>query len=132
MLAMERSDFEVDEERVRKGRGDARAVVGLVLIPERDRASGCGGGLCVVRSCAADTDGLNFLGVSDPFMSAVISSPLADGPADAKFEPFEDLLSVDDVPWLPLLLRLRYFSMASASLSRMRFTIGDSADVGGD
>jgi hypothetical protein len=37
---------------------------------------------------------------------------------------------VDEVPWLPLRLRLRYFSMASASRSRMRFAIGDKADAG--
>jgi len=98
---MERRDFEVEEERLRNGRGDARAVVGLV--PARLRVSGCCripfpelGGL--VRSWAADTEGRSLRGVSDPFISAVISSPLADGPADAKDDPFWDLLSVDDVP----------------------------------
>lgn len=34
-----------------------------------------------------------------------------------------DFVSVDAVPWLPLRLRFQYFSMASASLSRMRLTM---------
>jgi len=88
--------------------------------------------LCVVLSCAADAEGRNFRGVTDPLISAVISSPLEEGPADAKYEPFWDLLSVEAVPWLPLRFRFRYFSIASASLSRMRFATGDNAETGFD
>jgi hypothetical protein len=83
-----------------------------------------------VRSCAAENEGLRLLrGVVDPVMateaSAVISSPFADGPAEVKLIPFCDLLSVDDVPPLPLRFLLIYFSISSASRSRIRFTIGD-------
>lgn len=61
------------------------------------------------------------------WLRGVISSPFAGGPT---FEPFCDLLSVEEVPWLPLRFRLKYFSIASASRSRIRFAIGDSADAG--
>lgn len=84
-----------------------------------------------MRSCAAEREGLKlFRGDVDPMMpmevNAVISSPFADGPAEVKFIPFCDLLSVDDVPALPLRFLLMYFSISSASRSRIRFTIGDS------
>jgi hypothetical protein len=73
-------------------------------------------------------------GVEDPlatiWFSEVISSPLAEGPADEK-EPLMDLLfSVEAVPWLSLRLRRRYFSMASASRSRTRLANGESAEAG--
>lgn len=50
------------------------------------------------------------------------SSPFAEGPADEKenVDPFWDFGSVD---WLPLRLRRMYFSIASASRSRMREAI---------
>jgi hypothetical protein len=56
-----------------------------------------------------------------------ISSPLAEGPTLEKllFDPFWDRVSVDAVPELPLRARLRYFSIASASLSNIRVAIGD-------
>jgi len=57
----------------------------------------------------------------------VMSSPLADGPADEKIDPFWDLVSVDA---LPLRFRLIYFSIASASRSRIRVAIGDKAAAG--
>src|SRR5258707_1003675 len=69
-----------------------------------------------IGSCTADAEGLSLLGVIAPFSNAVISSPLADGPADTNWDPFCDL-SVDVVPRLPLLSRFRYFSIASAPLS---------------
>lgn len=88
-----------------------------------------------VRNCAAEKDGRNRLrGVVDPAIakeSAVISSPLEEGPAELKFSPDCDLLSVEDVPPLPLRFRLMYFSISSASRSRIRVTIGDNDDVGG-
>jgi hypothetical protein len=62
----------------------------------------------------------------DKEANAVISSPFAEGPAEVKLFPFCDLLSVDAVPALPLRFLLMYFSISSASRSRMRFTIGDS------
>ena len=90
-------------------------------------------GVCVLlRSCAADNEGRNtFRGVLVPLArfdeSDDISSPLADGPADEKVDPFCDLVSVDA---LPLRFRLIYFSMASASRSRIRVAIGDRAAAG--
>ena len=53
------------------------------LCPEPDVFEGC-----VVRSCAADIEGRSLRGVTEPLINAVMSSPLADGPADAKVEPF--------------------------------------------
>jgi hypothetical protein len=60
-------------------------------------------------------------GVLDPLEvnSAEISSPFAEGPTLEKFDPFS-------VPELPLRFRLRYFSIASASRSRMRVAIADA------
>jgi hypothetical protein len=86
-----------------------------------------------VRSCAAEKEGRKrLLGVLDPLtagdVSEEMSSPLAEGPAEEKFDPFWDLLSVDE---LPDLFRRIYFSIASASRSRMRVAIGDSEIVGG-
>ena len=59
---------------------------------------------------------------------AEISSPFADGPTLEKlvFDPLCDLVSVEAVPELPLRARLKYFSIASASLSNIRVAIGDN------
>lgn len=87
-------------------------------------------------SCAADHDGRNRLrGDVEPVianeLSAVISSPFADGPADVKLDAGTtcDLaLSVEEVSPLPLRFRLLYFSISSASRSRIRSTMGDKND----
>lgn len=62
-------------------------------------------------------------------INEAMSSPLADGPAEEKFEPFCDFASVEEV-WLPLRFLLMYFSIASASRSRIRVAMGDSEKVG--
>ena len=54
-----------------------------ILFPEPDVFEDC-----VVRSCAADIEGRSLRGVTEPLISAVMSSPLADGPADVNVEPF--------------------------------------------
>ena len=54
-----------------------------ILFPEPDVFKGC-----VVRSCAADIEGRSLRGVTEPLINAVMSSPLADGPADVNVEPF--------------------------------------------
>lgn len=54
-----------------------------ILFPEPDVFEGC-----EVRSWAADTEGRSLRGVTEPLINAVMSSPLADGPADANVEPF--------------------------------------------
>ena len=97
-LAIDRRDFDIEEDLVSSGIGETppRAVLDLVrvsaggmLFPEPDIVfEGC-----VVRSCAADTEGRSLRGVTEPLINAVISSPLADGPADANVEPFWDLVS---------------------------------------
>lgn len=107
-LPIDRNDFDVEDERVSNGRGEVPFRVVEGLVPERFRLmDSCLGVtlpepeefcICVVLSCAADTDGRSFRGVIVPLMRAVISSPLADGPADAKCDPFWDLVSVDAVP----------------------------------
>lgn len=87
-------------------------------------------------SCAADHDGRNRLrGDVEPVianeLSAVISSPFADGPADVKLDIGTTCglaLSVEEVSPLPLRLRLLYFSISSASRSRIRSTMGDKND----
>jgi hypothetical protein len=56
-----------------------------------------------------------------------MSSPLAEGPADEKVDPVCDFVSVEA---LPLRFRLMYFSIASASRSRIRVAIGDRAAAG--
>jgi len=104
-LAIDRRDFDIEEDLVSSGIGETppRAVLVLDLV----RMST--GGIpfpgpdvvfegCVVRSCAADTEGRSLRGVTEPLINAVMSSPLADGPADAKVESFWDLVSVDEVP----------------------------------
>lgn len=91
-LAKDRRDFDIEEDLVSNGSGETplRVVVGLVLDPFRVST----GGIhfpepgCVVRSCAADTEGRSLRGVTEPLINAVMSSPLADGPADANVEPF--------------------------------------------
>ncbi len=90
MLAMDRNVF------ASEGRGDmGEAVAGIGT--DRFRISLSLLAMSSARSCAADTEGLSFRGVIGP-ISAVISSPLVDGPADAYCDPFCDLLSVDVVP----------------------------------
>lgn len=123
MLAI---DLNVLANDGRDGKEACVAVVVSAGTSKRFRASGTA--MLSVRSCAADAEGLNLLDVIEPFRSAVISSPLADGPADTNWAPFCDLLSVDVVPWLPLLSRFRYFSIASAPLSSIRFATGERAD----
>jgi len=123
MLAMDRSVLASDGL---DGRGGCVATGARERTSERFRDS-----LKLtfsIRSCAADAEGLSLLGVIAPFSSAVISSPSDDGPADTNWDPFCDLLSVDVVPRLPLLSRFRYFSIASAPLSSIRFATGESAD----
>lgn len=124
----------VDEEGGElKGVSAACIVAGLV--PERFRDvswDACvvtmNGGLGLVLSCAADSDGRSRrLGVGPLAGNDAISSPLAEGPADDGFDEFWDLTSVDP---LPLRLRRRYFSIAFASCSRTRLAIGERADAG--
>lgn len=97
-LAIDRRDFDIEEDLVSNGIGETPPrvvlVVGLVLDPARVSAGGIVFPVpdvvegCVVRSCAADTEGRSLRGVSEPLINAVMSSPLADGPADANMEPF--------------------------------------------
>ena len=85
---MDRRDFDIEEDLVSNGIGET----------VRDPTRVSGGGIpfpgpvvCegwVVRSCAADTEGRSFRGATEPLINAVISSPLADGPADANVDPF--------------------------------------------
>ena len=110
------------------GRDGKEACAAVVAADTSKRFRSSGTAMVSVRSCAADAEGLNLLDVIPPFRSAVISSPLADGPAETNWAPFCDLLSVDVVPWLPLLSRFRYFSIASAPLSSIRFATGERAD----
>lgn len=113
-----------------------RTLLGFVPALFRD-ASLCAG--CVgigteegeVRSCAAEKDGRRSLReaivpviASEEMLSS--SSPLAGDPTEPNVSPACDLLSVEDVPALPLRFRLMYFSISSASRSRIRFTMGDS------
>lgn len=95
----------VDDERVRIGVGDKEGGLGFTLVglvPERLRKESGGddtlvviiaGGCVKLRSCAADAEGLNIRrGVLVPLAvfdaRAVISSPLAEGPAPEKVDPF--------------------------------------------
>jgi len=126
--------------RCRGLRGDFETVG---LVPDRLRKSAvCGdkavaitdGGSGVVLSCAAEKEVRSRLrGVVEPLIGGdvneAMSSPFADGPAEENCDPFCDLASVDEVPWLPLRFRFIYFSMASASRSRMRVATGDSEKV---
>ena len=141
ILSLRDSDVEV--ERLRIGAGMSDDVLGLVavgLVPERLRNVSGGvtlvvimeGGCVFALNCAADTEGRKFFrGVLVPLtgrdVSDDISSPLADGPADEKVDPFCDFVSVDA---LPLRFRRMYFSIASASRSSIRVAIGDSAAAG--
>lgn len=77
-------------------------------------------------------DGRNRRGVVDPLGGRLVdtSSSCNEGhAAPADEDPFCDLLSVEDVPWLPLRFLFMYFSIASASLSRTRVANGDRADM---
>lgn len=113
--------------------GDAGIVAGLV--PERCRAISCcdidglgliAGGVGVVLSCAAEADGRNRRrGATEP---TAINGCLRSSGVGAT--PLADWLSVDAVVPLPLRWRSLYFSIASASRSRMRVAIGDKADAG--
>jgi hypothetical protein len=83
-----------------------------------------------LRSWEAETDGRNRRCIPSVFFDMlfreVMSSPLAEGPADEKLlEPFCDLLSVDV---LPLRVRRMYFSIASASRSRILVITGETLD----
>lgn len=83
-----------------------------------------------MRNCVAEMEDRRRRGVEDPLaaklgLREVISSPFAEGPAEEK-DPLCDRFSVEVVPWLSLRLRLRYFSMASASLSRTLLANGES------
>lgn len=133
----------MEVERLRIGGGLRDAGLGLVavgLVPARLRNVSGGVTLVVIiegvsvcaLNCAADKEGRNFFrGVLAPLGGReardVMSSPLADGPADEKIDPVWDFVSVDA---LPLRFRLMYFSIASASRSRIRVAIGDSAAAG--
>ena len=105
------------------------------LVPDRLRGSfdafvvivsGC----VLLRSCAAEADGRNRRrGATDP--SAVMSSlSFGGGAGGGDAESFCDGVSVDAVVALPLRCRSLYFSIASASRSRMRVAIGDRAEAG--
>lgn len=121
----------VDEERVRAGPGERVIGFGRVmlegLVPDRVRNESAVVGVAPVviiegvgcvydLSWAADAEGRNiFRGVVLPLAGTeggrdMISSPLADGPTDEKFDPLCDLVSVEP---LPLRFRRRYFSIAS-------------------
>lgn len=123
-----------------------RALPGFVPARFREASTcdACGGTAAVegaFRSCAADHDGRNrrLRGVVEPVMAmvprAVISSPFDDGPADVKpggGATCDLLLSVDEVPPLPLRFRRLYFSISSASRSRIRLTMNEACvGVGG-
>jgi hypothetical protein len=128
---------------LRIGAGVRDAALGLVavgFVPARLRNVSGGvtpvviieGGCVFALNCAADTEGRNcFRGVLAPLtisgVSDVISSPLADGPADEKIDPVCDFVSVDA---LPLRFRRMYFSIASASRSSIRVAIGESVADG--
>lgn len=85
----------------------------------------------VPRNCAAEADGRSSRrrGATDPTVTrdwrdAMSSSP--DFPPDDTAEPFSEGVSVEAVAALPLRCRSLYFSIASASRSRMRVAMGDS------
>jgi len=141
-LAAIQFEFDCDDERMRC-RG-ASVDRGAGFVPDRIRGSVGWNTFAMsmaeddtdslpVRSCAAEKEGRKrLLGVLDPLtagdVSEKISSPFAEGPAEEKVDPFWDLLSVDE---LPDRFRRMYFSIASASRSRMRVAMGDSEIVGG-
>lgn len=91
-LAIDRKDFEVDDDLASNGRGDGAPRMRLGLVPDRNLVSGWGVilpdvpevGICAVLSCAADAEGRSRRGVIEPLMSAVMSSPLAEGPDEVK------------------------------------------------
>lgn len=83
-LAIDRKDFDIEEDLVSNGIGETvldpvLVFAGGILFP---KPLGC-----VVRSCAADTEGRSLRGVTEPLINAVISSPFADGPADVNADP---------------------------------------------
>lgn len=101
-----RGEVDMDDDRSRSG-NVGRGAVGLV--PDRLRFSEDEGRLVMmlrasgfVRSWAADMDGRSLRGVTDPLAPTRVkdetSSPLEEGPAEEKNEPFCDLLSVEEVP----------------------------------
>ena len=112
------------------------------LVPERVRGScdelegivrGCG----LDRSWAAEADGRNRRrGATEPTVtnddSAEISSSssFGGGAGGVDTDSCWDGLSVDAVVALPLRCRILYFSIASASRSRIRVAIGDRAEAG--
>lgn len=129
---MDRSVFANDDLDVEWGwigKGDSDPVANDGVVSDRFRVSAAALGVLLdVRNCAADADDLSILGVVEPLNTVDISSPLADRPAVAYWELLCDLFSVDVVPWLPLLVRFKYLSIASASLSLIRLAIGDNPD----
>ena len=121
----------MDEERVRAGPGASVIGIGRVildgLVPDRLRNDSElvgvapvviieGVGCVFDLNCAADADGRNiFREVMAPPADIeggrdIISSPLAEGPTDEKFDPLCDFVSVEP---LPLRFRRKYFSIAS-------------------
>ena len=70
----------------------------------------------VERSCWADVEGRNLL-VAFTILEGSIRE---DNVSIANVDPFWDLVSVEEVPWLSLRLRRMYCSIAFASRSRTR------------
>ena len=120
----------MDEERVRAGPGASVIGIGRVildgLVPDRLRNDSELVGVAPVviiegvgwvfdLNCAADADGRNIfrevMALADIEGGRdIISSPLAEGPTDEKFDPLWDFVSVEP---LPLRFRRKYFSIAS-------------------
>lgn len=120
-LAKDCRDIDTEEELVSNGIGEMPlwVLVGLVLNP-----SGC-----VVWGCAVDTERCSLHDVIEPLINAVMSSLLVDGPADVNVEwprlRFQSICWWSPLGWLLLWLCSKYFSIASASHSVIRFAIGD-------
>lgn len=105
-------------------------------VPDRLRDSDCRvefgdtRGCGAARNCAAEADGRSIRrGATDPTVTSdckdAISSSPDFLPLDDTADPFSDGVSVDVVAALPLRCRSLYFSIASASRSRMRLAMGD-------
>lgn len=123
--------------------GDEKLLAGLSiagLVPDRLRGSpwlgGTDSGWGFVRNCAAEADGRKRRrGATEPIVpiddSAEISSvSFGGGAGGGDVDSLWEGLSVDAVVALPLRCRSLYFSIASASRSRIRVAIGDNADAG--
>lgn len=102
--------LDIEDERETKGRLKIAGREEVGFVPARMRFSGgwglvAGGGFDI--NCDVDIDGLNRRGVVEPLGGRLfrdVVSSLTEGPAED--ESFCDLLSVEDVPWLPLRFRL--------------------------